>query len=361
MFQLDRSLQCITFEGKTYPQENIQSIVEKHQENEIKDLINFLQEWFNDSPTIKVQSSGSTGTPKIMEVEKDRMMQSAILTCTYLNLRKGDKTLLCMSLKHIGAKMIVVRSLIAELDLYVVPTSGYPLKNTNLDFDFAAMVPLQVYNSLQDNIQAEQLKKIKKLIIGGGAIDESLLCKIENFPNSIYSTYGMTETLSHIALKKINGKDKADRYIPFNTVSLQLSKDNTLIIHAPLINKEKLQTNDVARIFEDGSFRILGRIDNIVNSGGLKIQIEEVEATLSKFIKGEFAISSLPDPKFGEILVLVTGNTTEVNESEIEKIQPHYHIPKRTIKLSSIPLTENGKINRPEIKKAIEKFKIEHK
>lgn len=354
MYQLDRARQTITIEGKTYfpdifLDEKLPEFV-SHSEFH-NDLFLFLKEWFSDSPTLKVQTSGSTGIPKEMLVEKSKMMQSAQLTCSFLNLKKGDSVLLCMPLNYIAGKMVVVRALVSELDLYPILPSGNPLKNIHKEFSFAAMIPLQVFNSLQSDTEKKQLKNIKNLIIGGGSIDPQIEEAVKDFPHKVYSTYGMTETLSHIALRQLNGKEASDHYYPFDSVTLSLSEDNALIIDAPLVSNERLYTNDIVEIYEDKSFRIIGRKDNIINSGGVKIQIEEVETLLKPTLNHSFAITSLPDPKFGEIVVLATEK--EIDENLISNLLPVYSIPKKIINVSKIPLTETGKINRAILKKIV--------
>ena len=351
MYQLDRAKQVITIEGEVYSPKvffdgNVPDFVSRSEFH--TDLFLFLKDWFSDSSTLKVQTSGSTGIPKEMFVEKSRMMQSAQLTCSFLGLKKGDSALLCMPLNYIAGKMVVVRALIAGLDLYTISPSGNPLKNINKEFSFAAMIPLQVFNSLQSGIEKQRLKAIKNLIIGGGAIDVQIEEAIKNFPHKVYSTYGMTETLSHIALRQLNDNEASDRYHPFDSVTLSVSEDNALIIDAPLVSEELLYTNDIVEIYEDKSFRIIGRKDNIINSGGVKIQIEEVEALLKPLLDSGFAITSVPDSKFGEIVILATEN--EIEENLISGLLPIYSIPKQIIKVSKIPLTETGKINRAALK-----------
>lgn len=353
MYQFDRKRQTISIEGTIYSSKDFEKNPFQRDDSFRNDLYQFLHDWFSDKTLLTVQTSGSTGIPKEIQIDKERMMQSARLTCSFLGLQKNDKTLLCMDLKYIGAKMIVVRSLIAGLDLYITTPCGNPLKNDSQKYDFAAMVPLQVFNSLQTLEEKERLSQIKHLIIGGGAIDSKMAKTIQTFDNHVYSTYGMTETLSHIALRKLNGKDTSDRYYPFESVSLSLSEEQTLIINAPLVNPEILQTNDIAEIFEDGSFRIIGRKDNIINSGGIKIQTEEVEYLLKSCISGNFAVSSVPDSKFGEILVLAIEEDTNINNPQIETMLPPYFIPKKIIKIDAIPLTQNGKINRARLKELL--------
>lgn len=314
----------------------------------LQDLESFLQEWHNDEPMVWVHTSGSTGTPKPLQVEKERMRASARLTCSFLGLKEGDTALLCMPLQYIAGKMVVVRSLVAELELIPVAPCGHPLKDLKEAPTFAAMIPMQVYNSLQVPEEKHILKNIKHLIIGGGAIDSSLAKDLKDFPNQVWSTYGMTETLSHIALRRLNGKEASGWYTPFDSVHIRLSEEGTLIIHAPNVCHEELITNDIAEINEEGKFRILGRKDNIINSGGVKIQIEQVEALLKEHLSIPIQISAAPDAKFGEIVVLLYNKVED--EQKIKTIcedkLPTYWQPKRYIPVEALPLTGTGKPDR---------------
>ena len=305
-------------------------------------LDEFLEEWNNDSPYVHVQTSGSTGTPKPMLIEKQRMLNSARITCDFLGLREGDTALLCMSLDYIAGKMMVVRSIERGLKLISVPPSGHPLNIKHCRIDFAAMVPMQVYNSLQVPEECERLKQIRHLIIGGGAIDDALAAALKTFPNHVWSTYGMTETLSHIALRRLNGPDASDYYTPFPSVKVSLSDDGCLIIDAPLVCAERLVTNDIAEL-SGGRFRILGRKDNVICSGGIKIQIETVERQLRPHLQVPFLITKRPDAKFGEAVVLLTEGAVDEARAVCEHILPKYHHPRIYLHVDQIPLTETGK------------------
>lgn len=338
------------------------------------DLEQFLTEWHNDSPTLEVQTSGSTGAPKRLTVRKEQMWQSARLTCEYLGLKEGDRALLCMPLQYIAGKMMVIRSLYAGLDLIVREPSGHPLADVETPLRFAAMIPLQVYNTLQVPEERERLCQTDILIIGGGAIDTALERKIQQLPGQVYSTYGMTETLSHIALRRLNGPEASPWYTPFPSVALSLSEEGTLVIGAPLVADETLVTNDVAELLPDGRFRILGRRDNIINSGGIKVQIEHVEAILRPYIGKPFSLTSVPDPKFGEAIVLLieketpsvrnvltyardeSSLTSEVIphapvRTSLTEILPNYQRPKYVFEVDALPLTGSGKIDRAACRK----------
>ena len=316
-------------------------------------LDEFLEEWNNPSPYVHVQTSGSTGTPKPMLVEKQRMLNSARITCDFLGLREGDTALLCMSLDYIAGKMMVVRSIERGLKLTTVAPSGHPLSNNyqlsivNYQLSFAAMVPMQVYNSLQVPEEKERLMQIRHLIIGGGAIDDALAAALTTFPNHVWSTYGMTETLSHIALRRLNGPDASEWYTPFPSVKVSLNEDRCLVIDAPLVCPSRLVTNDIAELSSgtdpEVKFRILGRKDNVICSGGIKIQIETVERQLRPHLQAPFLITKRPDAKFGEAVVLLTEGTVPEAQEVCERILPKYHQPRVYLHVDQIPLTATGK------------------
>lgn len=314
----------------------------------------FIDEWNNDSAYVEVKTSGSTGEPKRMLVEKRRMLNSARITCDFLGLKPGDTALLCMSTDYIAGKMMVVRSIERGLRLIEVEPCGHPLADNyqlstiHYQLNFAAMVPMQVYNSLQVPEEKERLMAIRHLIIGGGAIDEEMEAELRSFPNAVWSTYGMTETLSHIALRRISGPEASEWYTPFPTVKLSTNDEGCLVIDAPEVCAQTLVTNDIVELKPDGRFRIRGRKDNVICSGGIKIQIEEVEQALKKYVRVPYIISKRKDPKFGEIVVLLTEGDTAQVQTICQQVLPKYHQPKLYLKIDKIPLTETGKPARKE-------------
>lgn len=311
------------------------------------DLETFLVEWHNDSPTVLVHTSGSTGMPKPMLVEKRRMEASARITCGFLGLKAGDTALLCMSLDYIAGKMMVVRALTCGLQLKVVEPCGCPLWEGHVDF--AAMVPMQVYNLLQTEDGRRRLMAVRHLIIGGGAIDEALASALVDFPNQVWSTYGMTETLSHIALRRLSGPDASEWYMPFEGVTLSQTDEGCLVIDAPAVHDGPLVTNDIAEMHDDGRFRILGRKDNVICSGGIKIQIEEVERLLHPHLSVPFLITKRADKKFGEQVVLLTeSEDMDAIRNICQRVLPKYWQPRAFLHVDSLPLTETGKPARKE-------------
>lgn len=354
-------------------------------------IFDFINSWNNDDCCLQVHTSGSTGKPKNMLVEKTRMMNSAHITCNFLNLKAGDTALLCMSADYIAGKMMIVRSIERGLCLVSEKPCGHPLSDealataTRLNFKrtsanslkgtiteeraylldndgaqidnddaqplfcFAAMVPMQVYNSLQIPKERARLARIKHLIIGGGAIDDALAAELKTLPNAVWSTYGMTETLSHIALRRLNGPDASSWYTPFDSVQVQLNEEGCLVIDAPQVTPHPIVTNDIAEIetLPHTRLKIKGRKDNVICSGGIKIQIEEVEDLLRPHLSCPFFLAKKKDVKFGEIAVLVTEDE-RVNEVKqiCQQVLPHYFIPKEYIHVNHLPMTETGKPRR---------------
>lgn len=341
---------------------NIESLF---PENEFEEkVISFLEEWFSHSETVSVQTSGSTGIPKVFEIEKKRMLNSAKMTCDFLGLKEGDTALLCLPVQYISGKMMLVRAIERKLKVIIYVPSSAPEISQNIDF--CAMTPLQVQNSL-DNIHL-----IKNLIIGGAAVSEKLKNEISttiqfsNSPTRIYETYGMSETLSHIALKQISPVQE-DYFTIFNDVEISVDERNCLKIFAPNLNPEIMQTNDIVELMHFDSaqcdkkqFKFLGRFDNVINSGGVKIFAEELENLVKKHIDRDLVFLGKPDETLGEKLVLVIEDaSTPLSMTEIKskiynlEFPSKFHIPKEILFLEKFPRAENGKVLRKEILKIL--------
>lgn len=321
-----------------------------HSEFE-KKVENFLKEWSSEGETVKVQTSGSTGVPKIFGIEKNKMRNSAIMTCNFLGLKEGDTALLCLPVEYISGKMMVVRSMERKLKLIVSEPSIHPVDNLDQEVDFCAMTPLQVENSL------DKLYLIKNLIIGGAAVSESLKNKILqmklNRSNRIFETYGMSETLSHIGLKQLMPEPE-DYFTVFENVSISLDERGCLTIFAPNVNAEVLVTNDLVEIKNNKQFKFLGRIDNVINSGGAKIFPEALEALVKKEIPNEAIFVGIPDESLGQKLILIIeGDHSEEVVQKVSAIsfEKNFHKPKEIIFTDEIPRTPNGKVNRLELYK----------
>ena len=337
--------QSITICGHRYGPDNL-ALLRRHEERYVREeLADFLAEWYADAPTVTVQSSGSTGAPKVMQVEKARMRASARMTCSFLGLKPGNTALLCMPLRYIGAKMMVVRALEAGLDLRAVEPSGHALRDLDQAPDFLAMTPAQVFSSLEHENEARILRQTKHLIIGGSAAGKDLVQRLCTFPHGVWSTYGMTETLSHIALRRLNGPEASEWYSPFAGVSLRLSDAGTLAILAPAVCTGEIVTNDLAEFDTAGRFRILGRKDNVINSGGIKLQIESLEAQLLPTMPCAFQIVAAPDAQFGEVVAMLVGEARDDWRPYVTRLHP-YARPKHVFTVPVLPCTGSGKPDR---------------
>lgn len=317
-----------------------------HDTSFIQSVDAFIADWKRDRPTMTVHTSGSTGTPKAIEVGKAHMAASAQMTCEFLGLRPGQSALLCLPVEYIAGKMVIVRALTCGLRLLPVEPSSHPLSGLEKSPDFAAFVPSQVYETLRIPEEARCFEGIRQTLIGGGAIAPDLQERLRELPNPVWSTYGMTETLSHVALRRLNGPDASAWYSPFPGVSLDVNADGCIVIDAPAVHAGRLVTRDIAELREDGRFRILGRRDNTICSGGVKIQLEDVEARLRPSLHVPFVATAVGDAKYGEALTLLVQSPAPPVD-ELQRLcaasLPPYHRPKHYLQVNQLPTTGSGK------------------
>lgn len=310
----------------------------KEGEDFEKPVGNFLLDWFDYKSYIEMETSGSTGAPKTISISKQAMVDSALATGDFFNLQPGNKALQCLPVKYVAGKMMLVRAMILGLDLEFVAPSSHPLDHNEIDFDFVAMVPLQAQNSIS------QLKKVKKLIIGGAVVNKTLEKQLLKLPTKVYETYGMTETITHIAARKLG--EKAFTVLPY--VSVSFDDRNCLVIHAPRISPEVIITNDIVELLDENQFIFLGRMDNVINSGGIKLIPEQIEQKLVGKINQRFFIASKPDDEFGEKVVLVVESEKHELDDSIYESLDKYEKPKEIIFIPKFLDTVTGKILRKE-------------
>lgn len=300
----------------------------------------FLLDWFDDKPYIDMYTSGTTGSPKSIRIEKSAMVQSALATGEFFDLQPGNRVLHCLPANYVAGKMMFVRSFILGLDMDFVPPSSHPLEHNDQKYDFSAMVPLQAKNSL------DKLTSIKKIIIGGVKIHKSLEQELVKLPIKIYETYGMTETITHIAAKKVG----AEAFSTLPNVIVSVNENQCLEIIAKNIGIEKIVTNDIVKLISDSQFIWLGRFDNVINSGGIKIMPELVEGKLSTLIPRRYFVNGVPDETLGEKVVLyVEGEPIAINHS-IFDVLDKYEKPKEIVFVPKFKETATGKIMREESK-----------
>lgn len=337
----------IRLEGKEYHAGNIRSFTEKISHSDWgKDLAQFITEWLDDSTEIVVQTSGSTGLPKQIRLPKKMMTESALMTGRFLDLKTEDKALLCLPARYIAGKMMVVRAFTLGLDLYSVPPASIP--EIEMDFEFTAMTPHQT-SSIMHN-QKEKLNRISKLIIGGGSIDDTLRDQLQSVDAQCFLSYGMTETSSHIALQKINGPDKSERFeLIDDRIRLILEEDGRLSITGGLLGKELVRTNDLVKMIGQHAFQWLGRADFVINTGGIKVHPEVLENKIKDLIPVAFLITGIADPIYQQRIVLVLEPGIDKPQLLIDniltRVLPHEK-PVKMFEINALPKTENGKIIR---------------
>ena len=319
------------------------------------ELFTFLKHWFSNSQTIQAYTSGSTGEPTSIELPKAVMVKSAQRTIEYFGLNKENSILLSLPCRFIAGKMMAVRAIIGKMNLVTTdPSSDFELL-VNYTFDFGAMVPNQVFKLLESDSGKEKLENIRNLLIGGSAIPSTLEEHVSQLNSHVVSTYGMTETASHIAIRELSGEKRSDIYHCLPGISVTIGENECLQIHVPE-RHEPLHTNDIAEVLSSNSFRILGRADDVINSGGIKYWPETIEKKLQTLISARFVISSLPDQMLGEKLVLVIEGTPIdticIEQKTIELLSP-FERPKSIYFLETFPQTPNGKLRRNEIKQLI--------
>lgn len=352
-------MQTYRIAGKSYTEEDLKVFAKGKVKNEAtpvweKKIHRFILDWISPMEYIQVETSGSTGLPKTIELQKAHVEASAQATLTFLGLKQGDTAYLCLPVDYIAGKMMVVRSLVGGFDLHYAEPSSTPDLTALDKIDFAGMIPMQVSKLLESDNGKQQLNKIEKLIIGGSFVPASLEDKIKTLPNKIWSTYGMTETITHIALRRLNGENTSEKYTPLPTVNVSLDERGCLVIYADYVDVKGLITNDLAQISSDGSFKVLGRIDNIVMSGGLLLHPEIIEKKLHGFVDRDFFLSGLRDQELGERLVIfiedpngdLSTKETELQNAINERLTG-YEIPKSIIFMEKFDRTGNGKILRP--------------
>lgn len=309
-----------------------------------KEIGEFILDWLDESESVQLMTSGTTGSPKLITLKKQAMVHSAIATADFFNLHPGDKALLCLPTRYIAGKMMLVRAIVIGLELDIIPNNSQlnELIPQNI-YDFVALVPLQVQQSMA------KLNQFKKIIIGGASVSKSLSAALQNMNSEIYETYGMTETITHIAARKIN--EETFKVLP----SIKIYKDSRdcLVVSAPSIVNDDVITNDIIELISQNEFKWLGRFDNIINSAGIKLIPEQIAVKLSANIPQRFFITGISDETLGQkIVLIIEGSEYKVNNA-IFDILDKYEKPKEIYFTPSFCMTETNKIN---IKKTLSKI-----
>lgn len=322
--------------------------------------LEFCRDWLKGKEHFQLTTSGSTGKPKPIQISRHQMKASAAMTIQKLGLEQGDHILVCMDTAYIAGKMMLVRGLEGGMAMTIVTPSANPFSTLppGAQFAFTALVPLQIKTLLEGSPEYKEiLDDMKAIIIGGSAINSSLEDAIQAIKSPVYSTYAMTETVSHIAMRRLNGPNRSDIYRTMPGVKIGLDTRGCLTIHAAVTNFETIVTNDLVTIIDEHSFTWEGRMDNVINSGGIKIHTEQMEQRIEEVLYGiglhnRFFVCGVPHESLGEMAVLIIegkplGESSETLLLKQLKIKlPTYHVPKRVYYLDAFVLTETGKVQR---------------
>jgi len=316
------------------------------------DVYRFILDFFDDSGFILQQTSGTTGSPKNLQLPKQNLIESAKLTSAFFQLNESQTAVLCLPAKYIAGKMMVVRALVAGLNLILVEPTGTPDFSALNEIDFCAMVPMQAANLLKQ----KTWPNLKTLILGGAETNSELKTQLRHLTAKIYETYGMAETCSHIALKQMNGTAPEEFFTALPGVALSVDERGCLAIEAPFL-REKIFTNDCVELISENRFRWLGRVDNVINSGGIKVKPESLEEKISGLTGLRCVVVGLPDSLLGQKIVLVVETGEKINTSEIQKklagkIEKKL-IPKEIYTIGELPRNASFKIDRKKLKDLI--------
>lgn len=314
---------------------------------------NFLESWFDNKDHVIGHTSGSTGKPKEIHLKKSDMVHSARMTNGFFGLDSRSRFLLCLSPDYIAGKMMIVRAIEAGAEIVEEKPSNRPLDGYDgLPFDFVAVVPSQAQYLVE---HPDKLQYVRTMIVGGGAVSDKLRAALSSYGVDAYSTYGMTETCSHVALSKISATLQ-----PFRALSsISFSTDNRgcLVIDAPLMSFRRLVTNDMVELVDSSTFYWKGRYDNVINTGGIKVFPEELESLAAPLLDCRFYVSSRPSEKWGEEVVLILEGPSLSDEekrllmSRLKEVLPVYGMPKDIVSMPVFEETSSGKVKRKHLVK----------
>lgn len=313
-------------------------IGEKSQE-----LKEFIDLWNDSDMSIAAFTSGSTGTPKEIQLRKSDMLLSAEATCRFLGLDSGSVLGLVLPVDHIAGRMVVVRALACGGKIYAEHPSSNPLKKIEKDLviDLLSIVPAQVEGLLE----SPALGRVRAVFVGGAPLDPVLERRLASVGTlTSYATYGMTETCSNVALRRLG----QPVYVANEGITFSTDTRGCLVVESEIMSFGRLVTNDIVRLFDNRHFVWVGRADNVINSGGIKLYPEVIERKLSEVLRpGSYYVTSRPSQRWGRELIVV--HECEVNEAtrcQAESLLERYERPKAWVRVDHLSRTANGKLRR---------------
>ena len=354
---MKQKIKALTLNGRFFPINELEEFCREEISKNISppwqlDIFRFIIDFLSDSEFFSQQTSGSTGVPKTIQLSKAAMLKSAENTILFFNLKRKQKAVLCLPVKYIAGKMMIVRAFLAQMNLILIEPEGTPDFSNLREIDFCAMVPMQASNLLEQ----KKWPKIKTLILGGAEISMKLNNQLQPLESKVFETYGMAETCSHIALKQINKENPQQDFTTLPGIRISKDERDCLVIDTPFL-KEKIITNDCIELVSENTFKWLGRIDNVINSGGIKIQPEILEKKFEDILKKSCVVLGEPDEILGQKIVLVIESDELENTNQIlSKLFPFFDrklLPKTVKFINELPRNKSLKIDREELKRLI--------
>ena len=337
---------------------NLEKAILDNIDPEIYKLLLF---WKSDKENLIVLTSGSTGNPKKINISKKQMIVSAENTLQYFKIKENSTFLNCLPVKYIGGKMMLIRAILCKSKIVLFKPSVNPIKELDIEIDFIALTPLQL-NYLLD--KKHIFKKIKLAIIGGGLVSENLISKIQNINTNCFQTYGMTETISHIAVRNLKNCTNKTSYKCLEDIKVGINNKNQLIINSKKLDIENLVTNDKVKIISNEKFLFLNRTDTMINSGGLKINPEEVENKILKSLgNNNFFVDKIKNDKFGEEIILIALKNIKIDLliESIKLLKDKKIRPKKIYIVDKFIFNDNQKIDKLKSKSYAFKLNKMHK
>ena len=341
-------------------------LAEKYSDAAFNSAVSLIHSWQSGVESYSFNTSGSTGSPKSIVIPRWKMELSAKRTIGTLDLKAGQTALLCMSPDFIGGAMMIVRALLTKMHLIIATPDKNPLKDVSEPFHFTAMVPMQLMELLRskNEAQIDLLNKAEHILLGGSALSSALEGSLNLIRPICWSTYGMTETVSHIALRQLNGVRANPYFRVLRDVKIKTGKQQQLCIKDTITDDRWLQTNDIVELLSPSTFRWLGRLDSVINSGGIKVHAEAVESSISSLMQlwlpeSRYFITGTSDATYTQVVTLVIESTPDLSGSEmIRRIKESgqlskYETPKRVLFLEKFPETGSGKIDKQRIIKEL--------
>jgi O-succinylbenzoic acid--CoA ligase len=346
--------------GREFSYDSIQQTPSPHAQlngYEAK-VLELLRQWLTGAQEFGLRTSGSTGQPQLIVLKRRQLAASAARTGDYFDLGPGDRALVCLNCEFIGGKMMLVRGLERHLHLTVVEPHADPFDfvPAEAEFDFAAFVPLQLRAVLAAG-QASRLDKMRAILVGGAGVEPSLLAEIQKLKVPVYLTYGMTETASHMALRRLNGPQASPHYRVLPGLHLGQDERGCLTVRGDVTDDKLIVTNDRIELLDKHTFDWLGRVDFVINSGGVKVQAEKVEQVLDVALaelgqSRRAFVAGRPDERLGQaVTAFVEGEALPATAEKrllalLAERLGRYEVPKAVVYVPAFKATASGKLDR---------------